>query len=358
MSSPVNPGESPIESIQSLRPKPETRVSPRPDAGRSDADFEPRYIEVPRRRRAQLAAERNLKWGLAVLLLALGLVGAAIIVSGPRALVPLVLCLVTFTILWAMARLRVFHQRNGVFFSAAMVCLLGAAVPLVERGYVELDRMAHANPPAVAPVIAAAPAPAPVEPEPVLQKLPESVPSVSDPEPEPASLVDAFKVPIPTDPKATLVRVVETTKITVGRKPYLLHAGDTFLFEATKNGQVTFRANELHLSLPEQAVELMAGEPPAVGGVVRETPAPVNPPRSAGPHVSDQELPGDATDRAQAVAVRRYPGIGEKGSPENQLFVARFRQLKDERPEFFDDAEWPLFLAEVLAKEQGWEPVK
>jgi hypothetical protein len=36
-------------------------------------------VDVPRHRRVQLAAARNLTWGLAILLLSLGLIGAALI---------------------------------------------------------------------------------------------------------------------------------------------------------------------------------------------------------------------------------------------------------------------------------------
>ena len=68
---------------------------------------------------------------------------------------------------------------------------------------------------------------------------------------------------------------------------------------------------------------------------------------------SDKDALGTITSRAQAEAVRRYPAIGLKGSPENEIFLARFNRLKAERPEFFEDEEWPIYLAEGLAKEQG-----
>ena len=346
----MNPPETPIDTLRSLRRKPETRTGTRAESESGEGDFEPRYLDVPRRRRAQLAAERNLKWGLAVLLLSLGLIGAAIIVSGPRALVPVVICLVTLTILWTMARLRVFHQRNGVFFATAIVCLLGASVPMVERGYVELDRMAHAAPAASAPVAAAessAPAKAPEPP-------PEPVAAL-EPEMDLPSLVDELKVPVPSDPKANLVRIVENTKIMVGRKSYMLNAGDIFIHEGTKNGQVTFRANDLRPSVPEQFVELMkAGGGETVGA--NETLASIAPPRPVQSRVTDRDP--DATARAQEEAMRRYPAIGIEGSVENTLFIERMRKLKQERPEFFDEDEWPLFLAEGVAKEHGWVRAK
>ena len=355
---------SPETPIDILRRKPETRTGPRAEGGLPQSEFEPRYVDVPRRRRAQLAAERNLKWGLAVLLLSLGLIGAAIIVSGPRALVPIVICLVTLTILWAMARLRVFHQRNGVFFATAMVCLLGASVPMIERGYVELDRMAHAAP-APGSAVAAEPQPANEPPLPAAQKVAEPPPVAAlEPDMDLPSLVDAMKISVPTDPKTTLVRIVESTKIMVGSKPYMLNAGDTFALDPLdriKNGQVTFRANDLRLSVSEQVVELMpasGAEPAVMNGLPGEAPASIAPTRSAQPHVSDRDLDGGATARAQEEAMRRYPAIGVEGSVENELFLERLRKLKEDRPEFFDEEEWPLYLAEGVAKEQGWVRAK
>ena len=354
----MNPAETPIDSLRSLRRKPETRTGSAADQETPEGEFEPRYLDVPRRRRAQLAAERNLKWGLAVLLLSLGLIGAALIVSGPRALVPVVICLVTLTVLWTMARLRVFHQRNGVFFATAIVCLLGASVPMVERGYVELDRMAHASPATSDSVAVATPSASIEQAPPASQKATEPPPVASiEPDVDLPSLVDELKVPVPSDSNASLVRVIESTKVMVGRKPYMLNAGDTFTLQDIKNGRVTFLANGLSLSVPEKAVELMSAavaEADGANAQPGEAPAAIAPPRSEQPHVSDRETSGDATALAQEEAIRRYPAIGIKGSVENALFLERFHKMKEERPEFFDEEEWPLFLAEGVAKEQGW----
>ena len=344
-SQPVNSPETPIDIV---RRKPETRTGPRGEASPAHGEFEPRYVDVPRRRRAQLAAERNLKWGLAVLLLSLGLIGAALIVSGPRALVPIVICLVTLTILWTLARLRVFHQRNGVFFATALVCLLGASVPMIQRGYEELDRMAHAPTSESAQV-------ATIAPKPVPEKAPPPPPVAAfEPDLNLPSLVDALKIPEPTDPDANLVRIIERTKVLIGRKPYLLNAGDTFTLEEIKDGQVFFRANEHRLSVSERVVELMAPATPETSAT-NDAHAMSRPLES---RVSDKDLDGATTARSQEEAVRRYPGIGVKGSVENALFVEQFKKMKDERPEFFDDEEWPLFLAEGLAKEHNWTRAK
>ena len=351
----MNSPETPIDIV---RRKPETRTGPRVEGAPSQGEFEPRYVDVPRRRRAQLAAERTLKWGLAILCVALGLIGAALIVSGPRALVPIVICLVTLTILWTMARLRVFHQRNGVFFATALVCLLGAAIPMVERGYVELDRMAHA--PSVDPVPLASAAAPGVETKLAAEKSPDPV-AAFEPNLNLPSLVDELKVPEPTDPDANLVRIVESTKVMVGRKAYMLNAGDTFTLEEIKDGKVFFRANELRLFVPEGAVELMQAATPesaAVADAQPEMRPPAVQPRRLEEHVSDKDLDGASTARAKEEAVRRYPGIGQQGSVENALYLEEYKKLMQERPEFFDDEDWPLYLAEGIAKTQGWTRAK
>ena len=278
-----------------------------------------------------MAAERNLKWGLAVLLLALGLLGAALVIDGARSLLPMVVCLVTFTILWAMARLRIFHQRNGVFFATAMVCLLGAIIPLVERGYLELDRLVHTGRPASVAAVETTSEIKPAEQLPVL--------------------VEAFKVKPPIDAAIETVRIVDDVKVAVGPGTYLLRAGDTFPLDDIKDGQVIFQANELRLTLPEAAVELIRPKRQAAPLVKPAAPKAVERPAS---YVSDQELPADMTERANTEVVRRYPQIGVKDSPENILFRERVAEFKAERPEFFDEPDWPIYLAEGLAKEQGW----
>ncbi len=338
--------ETPADSLHALRAKPETRTGLPAATGSAAADFEPRYVDVPRRRRAQVSAERNLKWGLAVFLLALGIAGAALIVSGPRALLPLVVCLITFTILWVLARLRVFHQRNGVFFAAALTCLLGAMIPMIERGYTSLDRMVHGG--VDSPIVITAPGGGP-EPAPVLDQNAEL-----SAEPAVPLLVEAFKVKPPVDASLTAILVLEDTKVLVGRKPFLIRAGDSFVLDDIKDGQVTFIANELRLSLPEKSVDIITPKlphpaaPTVQGGSAPPAPAPQS-------HVSDQAPPGEETARAQEEAMRRYPAIGVKGSPENELFVQRFRELKADRPEFFEEPNWPLYLADAIAKEQGWQ---
>ena len=53
---------------------------------------------------------------------------------------------------------------------------------------------------------------------------------------------------------------------------------------------------------------------------------------------------------AQQEAVRRYPELGVAGSKLNTEFVARYKRYRQERPEYFNDASWPLRLADECFK--------
>ncbi len=61
------------------------------------------------------------------------------------------------------------------------------------------------------------------------------------------------------------------------------------------------------------------------------------------------------TQRAQQEAVRRYAALGVKGSPENRLFLQTYEDWKSSGSELLQDPEWPLLLANLLAKREGWE---
>ena len=52
---------------------------------------------------------------------------------------------------------------------------------------------------------------------------------------------------------------------------------------------------------------------------------------------------------SQREAVRRYPELGVKGSRMNEAYLARYRIYKSTRPEYFNDQNWPVNLAEETA---------
>lgn len=71
------------------------------------------------------------------------------------------------------------------------------------------------------------------------------------------------------------------------------------------------------------------------------------------------EVPTDpkelATNRAIIEVRRRYPFLGQNGSPENQIYLDAYNELKRLRPDFFESPEWPIRLAEIVAKREGWK---
>lgn len=283
----------------------------------------PQYVDLPHRVRN--AGTRNLQWGTITLLFALCLLAGATFLAGPAALVPLFTALATFTILWIAARVRLFQQRNGLFLALAWVALLGALIPLLERGWMLAERQVQ--------VVAS-------------HKDASSTPeraTTGENADEPPLLTKELRIPKPDAENGALVKVLKDSRVLVNGKPYLIKTGEVFAFDSVKEGEVVFRANELRLSLPDDAAE--------VTGTSAAAAALNPPPASATASTSATKV----TRRAQEEAVRLYPALGVKDSPENKLFVEAYLDWKNSKSELLDDPEWPLLLANLLAKREGWE---
>jgi hypothetical protein len=300
-----------------------------------EAKIVPRYVEIPALREHGFGP-RNLFWGVATLLLALVLLVAALFFAGPKAAVYLVTALLTFTALFVLSRLHVFRQRNGGFFALALVCLLGAAIPLLESGLVALKNMAVRS--------ASATSPAPV------------APTLDVP---PPLLTQSFALSKP-EGQGKQVKVLKDSRVTIDERAFLIKAGDVFPFLEAKGGEATFAVRDLRVSLPANVVEVI--DPNAVAhGVTGARSEPAHPE----PAVATNEPPPPAapsaedlaaiTMSAQREAIRRYPALGIKDSLENGAFVSTYQQLKEAGgSDFFSNPEWPLELAELLAKREGW----
>lgn len=311
--------------------------------------FLPRYVEVPALREHGFG-RRNLAWGVTTLVVALAVLVAAVMVAGQKAVLSLAACLVTLTALFVLARLHIFRQRNGGFLAAAVVVLLGAIVPLIDRGY---EKLAGISQPSTAVNQAAAPLPHPVDAEPPL-------------------LMQAFALGKP-DPAQTQVRVLKDSRVLIGEKPFLIKTGDVFPLLEMKAGEATFAVRDLQVSLPVAVVEILGGkiaketrESAMAAALVAvknaETPkiAPASNSAKSGQEASTTggTTPADLaviTRSAQLEAMRRYPALGVKDSMENELFITTYHQLKDSgNTEFFTNPEWPLELAELLATRNSW----
>ena len=300
--------------------------------------FQPRYVDLPALRERG-HGPRNIWWGLFTLLLAAALLGLAVVFSGGRAAVSLGICLLTFSALYVMARLHLFRQRNGGFLALSIVCLLGALVALAERAFVAADALIRNQSVfAFAPATAhAAGADAPL-------------------------LIQSFALSSP-DPKKRQVRILKDSMIVIGEKPFAIKMGDLFPFVESKGGDTTFAVRDLRFALPSNAVEIIepgaevrkvvSSADPAAPETKPATPPPSKTATPAAPAVADELA--QIRNSAQMEAVRRYPALGVKDSRENRTFVAAVKEMKNTGEDaFFSNPEWPIILADDLAKREGW----
>ncbi len=335
-----DPHETPDEPV-SRAPLPTLAdaLSPDPQERRSSRseEFAPRYVDVARRHDA--SHSRNLAFGGGALFLALLIGAAALFLVGPRAILPLAACLVTFLILYVLARLEIFRESHGAFLALGMVCLVGSVFALAERAFHGMDGsywLQLTAPPQPTRQAAATPAP----------------------ERGPTQLTEAFAL-VPPDPTAgPRAKALKDSRVLIEGRPFLIKAGDIFALVNVQGEKATLRARDLHIDLPVTAVEILeelpagkvAASAPAAG---KPAPAPAPAPEPAKPVVDPAEA--KVTKSAQNEAVRRYPALGIEGSRENTVFVSTFKSIKESGDgDFFKNPEWPLELAELLAKRQGW----
>ena len=95
-------------------------------------------------------------------------------------------------------------------------------------------------------------------------------------------------------------------------------------------------------------------EPPPVLVVATPAPRPApDPPRTP---AFKAKTHAEAVTVAQHAAVARYPDLGRAGTDFNARFVAAYRRLRLADPEFFTDPEWPLRLADDIARTPAEQP--
>jgi hypothetical protein len=54
--------------------------------------------------------------------------------------------------------------------------------------------------------------------------------------------------------------------------------------------------------------------------------------------------------------VQRYPALGRNGSEEVRVYTEVFNELVRRSRDFFLNPDWPLELAELVGKREGWIP--
>lgn len=330
-----------IDPPHQLAPKTETRFEARREP--EGSGFSPRYVEVPALRHALRIGQRNLLWGAALLCGALVLIGLGVLIAGPRVVLWPLAALLTFAALWVLARMRIFQQRNGVFFSLALIGLLAAMLALAECGFEVLagsrampsvslvgSRMQTGNGDALSPGVLPAPEPVPV-------------------------LSEAMKITPPDPADGSRVKVLRNSEAKIGGKTYRVLAGETFPLEEAKGGEVTFGAGEFRAKIATENVQILG---PQRGQPESNRKSASNDTREARPpSASLDPAHVEIERRARAEALRRFPALAKKNSPENQEFVRTYSEMKQERAAMLEDPEWPIRLAEFLAKELGWTQV-
>ncbi len=299
----------------------------------SDPSSSTRYVEHPARRRAWRAGQRNLAWGAAFLFAALSVLGIAFFLGGPRAIAAPALCLLAFTALWVLARMKIFGQRNGVFFALAVVAMIGAGAALVEQAWLNLG-------PRFATEVA-------TQPNVTLNEAEPLPPVLSAP--ELPFLVDALKLETP-EPTLPRVRAMRDLTTTIGGKSYRIRKGETFLLSDEKAGRYEISAGEFIARVPVEAMDQLAPEPVKKSGpAASPKPAPIENRAATDPEFAQ------TLAKSQKEAARRFPGLAIKGSTENKIFLDAYNHLKTTGSEMLDDPNWPVLLAEMLGPRYGWE---
>ena len=309
-------------------PQSTSPASPEPPADKPASGIVIAPAEPPAR--AKTAAEgvpvdlTNLAIGAGLLLTAFLIFWMGLYLANHVALRTLIASSGTFALVWVLHRLRIFQRPHGGVIAAGAVALFAAALPFIERGFQKLDHAAKTGLAGEPAITDSEPSTSVTLPVPTRQNVPPPPPSPAPPEEE---IVRELVAPA-LDPKAgKVMRVIQDAKVSIGGHKYRINAGSQFPYTKFEDGTVTFRAGDQEVTIDSALVRF--------GGKSMETPEEI------------MKLAG-------AELMRRYPPIGVKDSPENELYVARIKELKVEMPELFKDPHWPLTIGEQLAAQEGW----
>ena len=267
------------------------------------------------------------------LVIGVGLLGFALIVfwmgrhlADHVAALTVVASFGTFGLLWVLYRFRVMRQPHGVLLAVGSVALFAAAIPFIDRVLRKLDSAARthlADEPAASPESRAVLLPPPVPPQQIAMTE-KPAPPPTPPEDE---VVRELIAPPPDPSAGKLIRLKQDALVNIGGRKFKLHKDDEFAFKQFADGKVTFLAGEQEVSVDANLVTFT--------GQSQETPAEIK-------KLAEQELK------------KRYPAVFVKSSPENDIFVARTKELEELVPDFFKNPGWPLELGKQIAAQEGW----
>ncbi|MEO6785337.1 MAG: hypothetical protein ABI318_04315 [Chthoniobacteraceae bacterium] len=268
---------------------------------------------------------RNLALGAGLLLSAFLIFWMGLYLPNHVALRTLVASFGTFALVWVLYRVRIFRRPHGGLIAAGSVALFAAVLPFVERMVKQLDSAARTS--LAGETVKPADETANTLPVPTRQSLSEApVPRTEAPqEDEP---VRELIAPAPDPSAGKLIRVMQDAKVSIHGRKFLIRSGSEFPLKEFKDGTVTFQAGSQEVTINADMIKFIG---------------------------KSMETPAQITKLAEFELMRRYPAVGKKDSPENELFLERIKELKVTLPELFNNPRWPFDLGEQLAVQEGWK---
>jgi hypothetical protein len=185
----------------------------------------------------------------------------------------------------------------------------------------------------------------------VANQAPPATPAPTDP-----ALIEVYRPARAELDSGPVAKVVREFKVELEGKTYRLRVGDVFPVGGVGRNEVRLAVGMEEISVPPGAVEI--SDPKTTAAAEKPSP-PAGKGRGAeppgGPAEPSEEEGKKLFERSQAAAMRKYPALGERGSPENHSFLEAAQELKlSGQTSFFDDPEWPMRLADQLAAREGW----
>lgn len=289
------------------------------------------------------ASFRNLFLGFFCIFVALMLFCGAWVLLGELSLIPFVTAILVLFLLTSLWAFGVHRQRGGLFLSLGLVSIVGALVPLLlgvvlnlpaGQAYLAQMRTVPGN---NNQAQGGYPGGSIVQAQPAGQQTP--------------LLSEAFGIYPPTGSQTEQVRVLSDSRVELDGRVYLMRAGQIFPVHSRSDEGVVIRAKDYLVTLSRDMVDVVS--PSVSVASTTSTAAPTEPPPAATPQVDKSAL----LAKSQAEAMRRYPALAIQDSDENRIYVDAYSDIKLNRPDYLEDPNWPLKLADELGTAHGWQDI-